>query len=80
MGHRCLNTNWLCDGQVDCADHTDEMDCSPMVEPINIEEEPCPNGEFRCDEFTCIPESFLCDLDNDCMDGTDETTEACGMW
>lgn len=66
-GNRCISPEQVCDGQYDCQDRSDEMDCSKLSEGCHQ----------RCDNNTrCIPETFLCDGERDCVDGSDE--ERCG--
>lgn len=66
-GNRCIPPEKMCDGQYDCQDRSDEMDCSTLTEGCHQ----------RCDNNTrCIPETFLCDGERDCADGSDE--EKCG--
>jgi hypothetical protein len=66
-GSRCIPLDQVCDGQYQCQDRSDELDCPVLMEG-------CQHG---CDNNTrCIPQSFLCDGEKDCADGSDEGT--CG--
>lgn len=57
---------WKCDGDTDCADGSDEANCSDT----------CTSG-FKCDHGLCINEDWRCDGQNDCEDGTDENVTMC---
>uniref|UniRef100_H0W3X9 EGF-like domain-containing protein n=1 Tax=Cavia porcellus TaxID=10141 RepID=H0W3X9_CAVPO len=62
-GDSCIPVAWLCNGEQECADGTDEQ-C----------EEPCGGHlqAWQCDDGTCVAISWLCDGTGDCLDGSDE--------
>ncbi|KAG7259675.1 hypothetical protein CRUP_013128 [Coryphaenoides rupestris] len=70
--YACVPKHWLCDGERDCPDGSDELSAAGCA-PNNT----CDNSSFRCLNKACIPQRFICDHDDDCGDGSDESVE-CG--
>ncbi|XP_043484789.1 low-density lipoprotein receptor-related protein 2 [Leptopilina heterotoma] len=61
---RCVPQSWVCDGDDDCLDNSDEMQ--------NCTKPTCGTNEFQCKSGKCIPLNFRCDAGNDCGDFSDE--------
>jgi low-density lipoprotein receptor-related protein 1 (alpha-2-macroglobulin receptor) len=64
---QCVNKNFLCDGEPDCLDYSDEKNCG------------CSKNDFKCrGPFEkCILNDWLCDGIYDCPDKSDEHDSRC---
>ncbi|XP_021709286.1 low-density lipoprotein receptor-related protein 6 [Aedes aegypti] len=57
----CIPVSWRCDGQKDCPDRSDELDCPA-----------CGADQFKCQSGECIDKHLVCDGTTQCLDGYDE--------
>ncbi|XP_022668849.1 basement membrane-specific heparan sulfate proteoglycan core protein-like isoform X5 [Varroa destructor] len=62
---QCVLRKYLCDGDYDCEDGSDELNCAQQSE--------CEPNEFECANRRCVSKTFWCDGDDDCGDRTDES-------
>ncbi|XP_073426230.1 basement membrane-specific heparan sulfate proteoglycan core protein isoform X4 [Dendrobates tinctorius] len=61
---QCIPRDYLCDGERDCKDGSDELNCGTPS--------PCEPNEFKCRNGRCALKLWRCDGDDDCGDGSDE--------
>ncbi|TRY78991.1 hypothetical protein DNTS_005025 [Danionella cerebrum] len=66
-----LHTQYICNGEMDCASGKDEANCT--------QETSCSGVSYRCDNGACIlKKNAKCDGAHDCSDLSDEKNCTCG--
>ncbi|XP_074655735.1 basement membrane-specific heparan sulfate proteoglycan core protein-like [Tubulanus polymorphus] len=61
---QCIAKDYVCDGDYDCADRSDEANC--------VRNKVCYPNEFMCTNGKCVQKIWWCDGDDDCGDKSDE--------
>ncbi|XP_058266507.1 basement membrane-specific heparan sulfate proteoglycan core protein-like isoform X2 [Hemibagrus wyckioides] len=64
LNGQCVSQDYVCDGDTDCSDGSDEQKCGTPS--------PCEPNEFKCRNGRCALKLWRCDGDNDCHDNSDE--------
>ncbi|VBB30312.1 unnamed protein product, partial [Acanthocheilonema viteae] len=65
--NECVKSDYICDGEPDCRDRSDEQNCPSLRS--------CEPNEYKCNNGRCVQKMWLCDGDDDCGDNSDE--QAC---
>uniref|UniRef100_A0A0R3RRX5 Basement membrane proteoglycan n=1 Tax=Elaeophora elaphi TaxID=1147741 RepID=A0A0R3RRX5_9BILA len=65
--NECVKSDYVCDGEPDCRDRSDEQNCPSLRS--------CEPNEYKCNNGHCVQKMWLCDGDDDCGDNSDE--QAC---
>uniref|UniRef100_A0A087Y443 SCO-spondin n=1 Tax=Poecilia formosa TaxID=48698 RepID=A0A087Y443_POEFO len=67
-GGQCVPQAWRCDGETDCVDGSDELQCAA----------PCGPGQMLClSGDQCVDYQQLCDGTPHCRDASDESVNTC---
>ncbi|KAG8009528.1 MAM and LDL-receptor class A domain-containing protein 1, partial [Nibea albiflora] len=69
---QCIPESWRCDGELDCADQSDEEFCPTLVPGTVPPQGNCSAGYYQCLNDVCLPSILRCDGVADCPDGEDE--------
>ncbi|KAM6977638.1 MAM and LDL-receptor class A domain-containing protein 1 [Aplochiton taeniatus] len=69
---QCVHETWRCDGEMDCADQSDEEQCPGLVPGTLPPQDRCRPDQYQCSDHRCVPSLLRCDGAHDCPHGEDE--------